>query len=132
MLTQLTAQPLRCILYTYTHFPQARYEAAFLSLWTCYWGEWMDISKPETMVECLKRTFSEEEARGILAGGQSKEIKEELTRETGRLVESGAFGAPWLEVRDGEGRVEAFFGSDRYVCRLSLSFACGCGGGNGC
>lgn len=98
---------------THTPHPPRKYEAAFLSLWTCYWDDWMDISKPETMLECLKRTFTPAEAEDILAGGQRKDVKEALTKETEGLVQRGAFGAPWCEVRDGEGRVEAFFGSDR-------------------
>lgn len=67
------------------------------------------------MLECLKRTFTEAEAEDILAGGQRRDVKEALTRETEGLVKRGAFGAPWFEVKDAEGRVEAFFGSDRLV-----------------
>lgn len=111
---------MRSMLYVRKHFPTAQYEAAFLSLWTCYWGEHMDLSKSEVLRECLRRTFSDGEAGRILEKAGSKEYKEMLTKETGRLVEKGAFGAPWFLVTDGEGKEENFFGSDRYVAVFSL------------
>lgn len=101
------------MLHIQSHFPTLQYEAAFRSLWTCYWGDGMDLSRPEVMVTCLERTFSGEEAKGIVAAAGTKEVKDGLTRQTGMLVEKGAFGAPWFLVRDGEGKEEGFFGSDR-------------------
>lgn len=101
------------MLYIRTSFPTSKYEAAFASLWTCYWGQHMDISKPEVFKQCLLRNFSEQEAVEILEAGTRKEYKEMLTKQTAMLVEKGAFGAPWYLVTDGEGREEGFFGSDR-------------------
>jgi len=94
-------------------FDVERYEAQFGHLWTCYWGEHMDISKPETMSQCLRRHFNEEETKQILEGGTSPKCKKMLTDETAELVKKGAFGAPWCIVTNQEGKTEPFFGSDR-------------------
>lgn len=104
---------MRSMLYIRHQHPTPLYEAAFESLWTCYWGEHMDLSQPETMIACLQRTFSATEAREIVRAAGTKEYKDLLARETEGVVARGAFGAPWFEVRDGRGRVEPFFGSDR-------------------
>ncbi len=78
----------------------------------------MDISKPAIMTECLKRHFSSEEAKMIIEGGTSPKYKKLLTDETAKLVEKGAFGAPWFVVRGREGVEEPFFGSDRFAFML--------------
>lgn len=104
---------MRCMLYIERAFPTEQYEAAFRSLWTCYWGEHMDISKPDVLAACLRRTFTDDEVKTILAQGTSPEFKKLLTEQTARVVAKGAFGAPWSLVTDGDGKEEPFFGSDR-------------------
>lgn len=101
------------MLYIQRHFPTTKYESAFRCLWTCYWNEHMDISKPDTMAQCLRRNFDEGETKKILEAAATKEYKEMLTQQTARLVEKGAFGAPWFLVTNGEGTEQGFFGSDR-------------------
>ena len=103
------------MLYIKDNYPQERYLAQFGELWQSYWREHQDISKPETMKQCLKRNFSDSEADDIIKGGTSPKYKKLLTDETARLVEKGAFGAPWYFVTDKEGKEEPFFGSDRCV-----------------
>ncbi|KAG6025816.1 hypothetical protein E4U41_001443, partial [Claviceps citrina] len=56
--------------------------------------------------------FSRAEVDAIMEG--RGRMKEALVEETGRAVEAGAFGCPWLVVEDARGRVEPFFGSDRF------------------
>lgn len=102
------------MLYTKDSFQSDRYENQFEELWLAYWRDSMDISKPEIMTKCLTRHFTEEEARQIIKGGTSPKYKKLLTEETARLVEKGAFGAPWFLVRNKDGLEEPFFGSDRY------------------
>ena len=70
------------------------------------------------MKQCLQRQFSDSEADEILKGATSPKYKKLLTDETARLVEKGAFGAPWYLVTNKEGQEEPFFGSDRCVIRL--------------
>ena len=106
-------QPMRCMLYIKDNFSVDRYDGQFGELWVAYWQDHMDISKPETMSKCLQRYFNEDEVRKIIEGGTSPKYKKLLTDETARLVEKGAFGAPWFLVQNKEGKEEPFFGSDR-------------------
>ena len=103
------------MLYIKDNYPQEQYEKQFGELWQLYWREHIDISKPENMKQCLTRHFSDSEADEILKGGTSPKYKKLLTDETARLVEKGAFGAPWYLVTNKAGTEEPFFGSDRYV-----------------
>jgi 2-hydroxychromene-2-carboxylate isomerase len=103
------------MLYIKDNYPQEQYEKQFGELWQSYWKEHIDISKPENMKLCLQRHFSDSEADEILKGGTSPKYKKLLTDETARLVEKGAFGAPWYLVTNKEGLTEPFFGSDRYI-----------------
>ena len=105
---------MRCMLYIKDNFDNDRYEDQFEELWQAYWRDHIDISKPEVMGQCLSRHFGENEVQSILEGGKSTKYKKLLTDETTRLVEKGAFGAPWFFVRNGSGKEEPFFGSDRY------------------
>lgn len=60
------------------------------------------------------KLFSGDDVDGIMKGRE--EMKGLLKTETAEVVQKkGAFGMPWLWVTNGEGKEEAFFGSDRYV-----------------
>ena len=102
------------MLYIKDNFDNHVYEAQFEELWTAYWRDHLDLSKPEAMGDCLGRHFDKDDVRRILEGGTSPKYKKLLTDETARLVEKGAFGAPWFIVRNSSGVEEPFFGSDRY------------------
>ena len=58
-----------------------------------------------------KKLFSNEDVEKIMKGRES--MKERVKEMTGEAVKKGAFGAPWLMVTNGQGKSEAFFGSDR-------------------
>lgn len=105
---------MRCMLYIKDSFENERFENQFEELWQSYWRDHIDISKPEFMSKCLSRHFNEDEIRKIIEGGTSQKYKKLLTDETGKLVEKGAFGAPWYFVTNKNGKEEPFFGSDRY------------------
>ena len=51
----------------------------------------------------------------ILKAASEMEWKDKLLANTQKALDLGAFGAPWFWVRNGEGKEEPFFGSDRYV-----------------
>lgn len=110
--------PMRCMLYIKDNYLKDRYEHQFGELWTSYWKDQMDISKPDVMGECLGRHFSQDDVERILVGGTSPKYKKSLTDETAKMVEKGAFGAPWFIVRNKEGKEEPFFGSDRFAHML--------------
>jgi 2-hydroxychromene-2-carboxylate isomerase len=50
-----------------------------------------------------------------------KEWKDKLLSNTQKVLELGAFGAPWLMVKNDKGKYEPFFGSDRYVERSCVT-----------
>uniref|UniRef100_A0A1I7XIE8 DSBA domain-containing protein n=1 Tax=Heterorhabditis bacteriophora TaxID=37862 RepID=A0A1I7XIE8_HETBA len=43
----------------------------------------------------------------------SDEVKIKLRKNTDEALANGCFGAPWIHVHMGDGRMEPFFGSDR-------------------
>lgn len=104
---------MRCMLYIQANFETETYERIWGDLWVWLWEEHLDISQPEILGRCLGRYFEGEVVKKILAAGKEEKWKKMLTTQTGMLVEKGAFGAPWLVVRNAEGREENFFGSDR-------------------
>jgi glutathione S-transferase kappa 1 len=65
--------------------------------------------------------FSTADVERIVQGASSQELKDALKRTTQQAVDRGAFGAPWLWVRNRQGKEEPFFGSDRFVKGLAIA-----------
>lgn len=61
------------------------------------------------------RLFTEGEVAEIMVAAGGADMKASVKRETDEVLAKGAFGAPWMCVRNGQGREETFFGSDRFV-----------------
>jgi glutathione S-transferase kappa 1 len=57
--------------------------------------------------------FSRDDVERIMRGAASQEMKDALRQMTQEATDRGAFGAPWMWVRNSEGSEEPFFGSDR-------------------
>lgn len=89
-----------------------------------------DVSKPDSVAGMLRscpagfagaetegvgKMFTEGQVLEIMEAAGSPETKESVKRETDEALAKGAFGAPWLCVRDDQGREDTFFGSDRFV-----------------
>lgn len=70
---------------------------------------------PLTATLLSSKLFTSSQVEEILKKAQEKEWKEALTGNTQKVLDQGAFGAPWMWVSDGKGKEEPFFGSDRYV-----------------
>ena len=121
-----TFKPQRCMIYVKDNFPREKFEQAFLTLWDYNWVRHIDPSKPEGMTRCLSEHFTEAQVRDSMGGAQQPKYKQALTDQTKKCVASGAFGAPWFLVTNGEGKTEPFFGSDRYVFAESLRFVSWC------
>lgn len=75
----------------------------------------IDLSKPELLHRTLLKNFTKNEADAIVAAAGVEEWKSKLTANTQKVLDQGAFGAPWFWVRNAKGIEEPFFGSDRYV-----------------
>ncbi|KAF2399388.1 DSBA family oxidoreductase [Trichodelitschia bisporula] len=110
----MTLLPLRSMVYIKEKYPRDQYETMLQELWTGYWGDHLDLSKPDIMSKVFARHFKPEEVEQIMKAGTSPEYKQKLSKITGRLVESGAYGCPWFEVTNSKGKTEPFFGSDRW------------------
>ncbi|KAH0538759.1 hypothetical protein FGG08_004647 [Glutinoglossum americanum] len=113
----LTLLPQRCLTYIKQHYPSTTYESTFVHLWIQAYELSADISKPPVLARALASTslFSPQEVERILAAAGEPKYKEMLMAATKRAIDQGAFGAPWFWVRNGEGKEEPFFGSDRWA-----------------
>ncbi|KAF2142024.1 uncharacterized protein K452DRAFT_270732 [Aplosporella prunicola CBS 121167] len=97
-----------------TSIPQEKYIASFRELWIALWEQQMDLSKPQCLVETLRRQFSAEEVEKIMEATKTQEIKQKLIDTTQQALDRGAFGCPWFWVRNEKNEEEPFFGSDRF------------------
>ncbi len=125
-------QPLRALHYIKLNYPRTAYETAFHYFFYCLWTPPnLNLTVPETFAKALSETpsdfrgagsnssskplFSSEEVDKIVEAAKSQEVKDLLTNDTQEALDRGAFGTPWLWVRNSAGKEEPFFGSDRYV-----------------
>ncbi|KAG5996711.1 hypothetical protein E4U43_002812 [Claviceps pusilla] len=129
-----TQSALRALLFIKAHFPRETFLSALRFLFYRFWTPPnADVVAEDSLRGLLAeatrdaagegaaaagggggkdRLFSRDEVDGIMDG--RAQMKEVLAEETGRAVEAGAFGCPWLLVTDSKGKVEPFFGSDRF------------------
>ncbi|KAK7063665.1 putative glutathione S-transferase kappa 1 [Favolaschia claudopus] len=113
----MTVLPQRALCYIKETFPQSTFEKAWLAFFQANWiPPHTNLSEPDTFRSFLteKKLFSDEEADAILAATKDKKWKDKLLENTKTVLELGAFGAPWIMVRNAGGKEEPFFGSDRF------------------
>jgi len=113
----LTILPQRALCYIKSASPPSIFEKTWVALFDAMWlPPQQNITLPGLLKETLTKTglFSAEEVEQIMGKAQEKEWKDALTANTQKVLEQGAFGAPWMWVRNGEGVEEPFFGSDRF------------------
>ncbi|KUJ12832.1 putative glutathione S-transferase kappa 1 [Mollisia scopiformis] len=112
----LTLLPQRALCYIKATFPPSTFERTWSRLFNALWIDHINITIPSDLSSVLASTriFSEEEVECIMKATGEKEWKDKLLANTEKVLEQGAFGAPWFWVRSGEGREEPFFGSDRF------------------
>lgn len=102
------------MIYVKEHYSREEYEDAFITLWGYIFEQHADISKPENMSKALREHFTDHQAQEIVEAASTPQYKQELTHNTQRAIELGAFGAPFFWVRNERGQEEPFFGSDRF------------------
>ncbi|TVY39985.1 Glutathione S-transferase kappa [Lachnellula subtilissima] len=114
----LTLLPQRALCYIQSAFPAHTYEAIYLLLFRAMWTPptQTDITNPALLVTVLSEStlFTPQEVTAIMSAVGQKEWKDKLLANTQKVLEQGAFGSPWMWVRNGEGKEEPFFGSDRF------------------
>jgi glutathione S-transferase kappa 1 len=76
----------------------------------------VNVAVPAVLQDVLAKTklFSEAQVEEIMRKSGEKEWKDKLTGNTKTALDQGAFGAPWMWVRNAKGVEEPFFGSDRF------------------
>ncbi|KUI59206.1 Glutathione S-transferase kappa 1 [Cytospora mali] len=112
-----TVLPLRALHYIKANHPRETYHAALEYFFHKFWTPPnLNLSQADVFAKVLAgfEGFSSEECEKILAGAKSQEMKDALTRSTQSALDKGAFGAPWIWVRNDKGEAEPFFGSDRF------------------
>ncbi|EFY85314.1 Dihydrofolate reductase [Metarhizium acridum CQMa 102] len=66
------------------------------------------------------KLFTEADVGRIMDG--RAEMKKRLIEDTAMVVESGAFGCPWILATNSKGETQPFFGSDRFFSPVSRHF----------
>ncbi|ODA80067.1 hypothetical protein RJ55_03025 [Drechmeria coniospora] len=120
-----TMSPLRALLYIKEHFPPAAFDATMLLLFTKFWTPpHVSLADDANLAAALaevtmgggdddkRKLFSDDDVRAIMEGRGG--MRDRLKQETGRALELGAFGTPWIWVTNADGQSEPFFGSDRF------------------
>jgi 2-hydroxychromene-2-carboxylate isomerase len=119
-----TISPLRALHYIKHNYPKETFLAAMRFLYHKIWlPPHVNLAEDANLVAALKeatdeldggsdeKLFSDEDVEKIMNGRES--MKERVKEVTGEALKKGAFGAPWLVATNGDGKSEAFFGSDR-------------------
>lgn len=81
---------------------------------------WIPPNVNITIVDDFRSTiatttlFTDEEVDAIVTATNEKQWKDCLLANTQKILDQGAFGAPWFWVQNAEGEEEPFFGSDRF------------------
>ncbi|GAP82771.1 putative dsba-like thioredoxin domain-containing protein [Rosellinia necatrix] len=124
-----TQLPLRALLAIKKIYPTEVYNATWHWLYRCFWTPPQQRIKDEAplrnaltamprpfrgSIQDKTQQFSMEEVDNIIALAKEQEIKDELRKNTNDALRQGAFGAPWMMVRNSAGMGEPFFGSDRF------------------
>ena len=76
----------------------------------CYWGNGLNIKQDSIIQQVLADIgLSESQIKELFQRSTQETIKEALKTKTQEALSLGAFGAPFIIVKD-----EIFFGSDRF------------------
>ncbi|KAH6681441.1 putative glutathione S-transferase kappa 1 [Halenospora varia] len=114
----LTILPQRALCFIKSAYPPSTFESTYLSLFKAMWTppNQVDITKPDLLKQELGKLswFSAEQVDEILQKAGEQQWKDKLSENTKIVLDQGGFGAPWFWVRNGEGKSEPFFGSDRF------------------
>jgi 2-hydroxychromene-2-carboxylate isomerase len=84
------------------------------TLFEALWTEPNESSLPDPKVfaQVLAKGLPEEVVKDGIEKMASSEVKKELTRCTDLALDQGAFGIPWFQCTDTEGKTEGFWGFD--------------------
>ncbi|KAJ3050624.1 hypothetical protein HK097_008390 [Rhizophlyctis rosea] len=106
-----TLKAQRALTYIKLHHPEKLADAS-RGLWKSYWSQNKNISLDTDILAVLQPLLPNPDK--ILTSTSDPQIKDELLRTTKEALDQGAFGAPWIEVEQEDGRKIYFWGSDRF------------------
>ncbi|KAF7948709.1 hypothetical protein EAE96_007903 [Botrytis aclada] len=113
----VTLLPQRALCFIKSRYSVEVFEKTWLEIFNALWvPPQKNITIPEIFKEFLNGLgmFDEKGVEDIMQKATEKEWKDKLLENTKDALEKGAFGAPWMWVRNAEGKEEPFFGSDRF------------------
>ncbi|KAJ5096074.1 hypothetical protein NUU61_005430 [Penicillium alfredii] len=86
------------------------------TLTALYRSFWVDgntkIGQPEGFTPVLESVLGKSETQEVLSAMTQPDIKTLLSSNTDRAFKSGAFGLPWFECTNSDGKTEGFWGID--------------------
>uniref|UniRef100_A0A914X116 Glutathione S-transferase kappa n=1 Tax=Plectus sambesii TaxID=2011161 RepID=A0A914X116_9BILA len=84
-------------------------------MWLRRWSRNEDIHLGEHMLQISRKIgIPFKEADDMVARIAHPDTKARLTETGNEAIESGAFGAPWINVHTTDGKMHSFWGSDRF------------------
>ncbi|PGH14725.1 hypothetical protein AJ79_02891 [Helicocarpus griseus UAMH5409] len=93
--------------------PAQKLPACYDALYKAFWVEGNPkAGSPETYLPILEAVVGKEVAGDALAQSSIQPIKDRLSANTAKAVESGAFGLPWMVCTNSRGETEGFWGVD--------------------
>ncbi|KAF2015883.1 HCCA isomerase/glutathione S-transferase kappa [Aaosphaeria arxii CBS 175.79] len=86
---------------------------AFDAFYKDFWVQWKEPHKPENIFKLVAEIVgSEEEAKNVIDGCGSDEVKRKVMENTDQAFKDGAFGLPWFVATNSKGETESFWGID--------------------
>jgi glutathione S-transferase kappa 1 len=127
----LTLLPLQALVAIQDAHPADVFESALYWLYHCFWTPPQQRIKDEaplrgallampagfagSVTEGSRKQFSDSDVDRIMKMAGERQVKDQLRKNTDIALDTGGFGAPWMLIRNDAGRVEPFFGSDRFA-----------------
>lgn len=112
----LTLTAMRAMAYLNANYEQAHVVKAFDALYQSFWVEGnggvakADGEKGFGVV--LKEALPKEVLEDVMANFASKTAKDALVANTDKAFDDGAFGLPWLQCENAQGKKQSFWGFD--------------------
>ncbi|KAF2108977.1 thioredoxin-like protein [Lophiotrema nucula] len=78
-----------------------------------FWVHYSEPTKKENLLGIVATVVGgEDEAKKVVERSTSEEVKKQLTANTQKAFDDGAFGLPWFVATNSNGQTEAFWGVD--------------------
>ena len=112
----LTLTTMRAMSYLNEKYPQEELVKALDALYQSFWGEANGgVGKPDGekgFGKILEGVLKKEVLEDVMANVGSKTAKDALMANTDRAFDDLAFGLPWFQCENAEGKKESFWGFD--------------------